>query len=232
MNKKARILFAEDDENLAFLVKENLELAGYEIIHATNGEEAYRLSLSEKIDLYLLDVMMPRKDGFWVAEQIRKRDHETPIVYLTAKITESAKIEGFTTGADDYITKPFSIKELLLRMSAILKRTMHSREISQEVYTIGKISFNFIGRCILINNQQIKVNIKEAEILKILAENMNAIVPRRTILIKIWGADDYFLSRSMDVYMTRIRKLLRLDPSLELQNIYGTGFKLLCRKFE
>lgn len=230
MNKKARILFAEDDENLAFLVKENLEIAGYEIILATDGDEAYRLLLTEKFDLFLLDVMMPKRDGFWLAEQIRKRDFDTPIIFLTAKNTESAKIEGFTIGADDYVTKPFSIKELLLRLSAILKRTMPTRELTEQIYTIGKLSFDFLNRSVSVDDQTVKINIKEAEILKILAENMNSIVPRRTILIKIWGADDYFLARSMDVYMTRLRKLLRLDPSLELQNIYGTGFKLLERR--
>jgi DNA-binding response OmpR family regulator len=227
MKKKATILFAEDDENLAFLVKENLEIAGYEILLASNGEEAYRMSLSKKIDMFLLDVMMPRKDGFWLAEQIRKRDLDTPIVFLTAKNTESAKIEGFTTGADDFITKPFSIKELMLRITAILKRTMHSRDISEPVYSIGRITLNFINRIIRIDEQEIKINTKEAEILKLFAENINTIVPRRTILLKIWGNDDYFLSRSMDVYMTRIRKILRMDPGLELQNIYGTGFKLI-----
>jgi two-component system, OmpR family, response regulator len=229
MSKKVTILLAEDDENLAFLVRENLEIAGYKILIARDGEEAFRLSISNQIDLYLLDIMMPRKDGFWLAEQIRKRDFETPIVFLTAKNSESAKIEGFMTGADDYITKPFSIKELLLRLTAILKRTLHSREIAEPVYVIGKLSFNFLNRSISIDNQQVKINIKEAEILKLLAENLNIIVPRRTILIKIWGGDDYFLSRSMDVYITRLRKLLRLDPTLELQNIYGTGFKLLER---
>jgi two-component system OmpR family response regulator len=230
MNSKPTILLAEDDENLAFLVKENLELAGYHILLAKNGEEANRISFSNKVDLYLLDIMMPRKDGFWLAEQIRKRDNETPIVFLTSKNSESAKIEGFTAGADDYITKPFSIKELLLRLTAILKRTLHSREMIEPVYVIGKITFNFLNRSIVTENQQLKINIKEAEILKILAENLNVIVPRRTILMKIWGGDDYFLSRSMDVYITRLRKLLRLDPSLELQNIYGTGFKLLQRR--
>jgi two-component system OmpR family response regulator len=230
MSKKATILFAEDDENLAFLVKENLEIAGYQILLAMNGEEAYRLSISHKVDLFLLDIMMPRKDGFWLAEQIRKRDVETPIVFLTAKITESAKIEGFTAGADDYITKPFSIKELLLRLAAILKRTMHAREITEPVYTIGKMSFNYKNRSIIIDDKEIKVNIKEAEILRVLAENMNVIVPRRTLLMKIWGGDDYFQSRSMDVYITRVRKLLRLDPFIELQNVYGTGFKLLEKK--
>ncbi len=229
MNKRTTILFAEDDENLAFLVRENLEIAGYKILLARDGEEAFRLSVTNRVDLYLLDIMMPRKDGFWLAEQIRKRDFETPIVFLTAKNSESAKIEGFTTGADDYITKPFSIKELLLRLTAILKRTMHPKEIVEPVYMIGKISFNFLSRSITMDDQQRKINIKEAEILKLLAENMNIIVPRRTILLKIWGGDDYFLSRSMDVYITRLRKLLRLDPSLELQNIYGTGFKLMLR---
>ncbi|MEO8211078.1 MAG: response regulator transcription factor [bacterium] len=230
MSSIATILFAEDDENLAFLVKENLEIAGYKVLLARDGEEAYRLSFSNKIDLFLLDIMMPRKDGFWLAEQIRKRDYITPIVFLTAKNSESAKIEGFTTGADDFITKPFSIKELLLRLTAILKRTLHSREIIEPVYYIGKITFNFLNRSISSGGQQLRVNIKEAEILKLLAENMNIIVPRRTILLKIWGGDDYFLTRSMDVYITRLRKLLRIDPSLELQNIYGTGFKLLERK--
>jgi DNA-binding response OmpR family regulator len=232
MKEKVRILLTEDDENLAFLIKDNLESAGYEIIWAKNGEEGLRLSLAEKIDLFILDIMMPRKDGFWLAEQIRKRDFETPIIFLTAKNSEPDKIEGFTLGADDYITKPFSIKELLLRLNAILKRTCHNKETNDPEMIAGNIVFNFINRNIVCKGNTSVLNIKEAELLKILIENKNKIVQRRTILMKIWGNDDYFLSRSMDVYVTRLRKILRVDPMLEIQNIYGTGFKLVERKLE
>jgi two-component system OmpR family response regulator len=227
MKIRGRILLAEDDENLAFLVKENLEAVGYEIKLANNGEQAFRMSMSEKFDMYILDIMMPRKDGFWVAEQIRKRDYETPIIFLTAKNAEVDRIHGFTIGSDDYITKPFSIKELLLRLSAILKRTMPTRLATDVVFTIGKFSFDYLNRSITLGQKSTHLNIKEAELLKLLAENKNNIITRRTILLKIWGNDDYFVSRSMDVYITRLRKLLRPDPALEIQNVYGTGFKLL-----
>ena len=227
MKPRGRILLAEDDENLAFLIKENLEAAGFEIIIATNGEQAFRMSMSERIDLYMLDVMMPRKDGFWVAEQIRKRDFETPIIFLTARNSEVDRIQGFTIGSDDYITKPFSIKELLLRLTAILKRTMPSRSMSDQVVCLGKFSINFMNRSITFGNVETRMNIKEAELLKLLVENKNNIITRRTILMKIWGNDDYFVSRSMDVYVTRLRKILKQDPSLEIQNVYGTGFKLV-----
>jgi DNA-binding response OmpR family regulator len=228
--EKVKILLTEDDDNLAFLIKDNLETAGYEILWVKNGEEGLLLSQNEKIDLFILDIMMPKRDGFWLAEQIRKRDYETPIIFLTAKNSERDKIEGFTLGADDFITKPFSIKELLLRMTAILKRTKTSREKNERDVTIGKITFNYMNRYIKYENEVKRLNIKEAELLKMLIESKNTIVQRRTLLMKIWGSDDYFLSRSMDVYITRLRKLLTLDPYLVIQNIYGTGFKLVERK--
>jgi DNA-binding response OmpR family regulator len=227
MNSKTRILLTEDDENLAFLIKENLESAGYEILWVKNGEEGLRASLQERIDIYILDIMMPRKDGFWLAEQIRKRDFETPIVFLSAKNSEIDKIEGFTIGADDYVTKPFSIKELVLRLNAILKRTKPSKERVDKDLQVGKINFNYLNRIIRYDNEIKTLNVKEAELLKMLIEHKNVIVHRRTLLMRIWGSDDYFLSRSMDVYVTRLRKLLRADPTLEIQNIYGTGFKLV-----
>ena len=229
--EKTRILLTEDDENLAFLIKDNLEAAGYEIIWVKNGDDGFRISLNERIDMYILDIMMPRKDGFWLAEQIRKRDNDTPMIFLTAKNSESDKIEGFTIGADDYITKPFSIKELLLRMNAILKRTKPDKEKSDKELTIGKITFYYMNRLIKYEDQTKGLNIKEAELLRLLIENKNSIVQRRTLLMKIWGSDDYFLSRSMDVYITRLRKILRIDPFLEIQNIYGTGFKLVEKDF-
>jgi DNA-binding response OmpR family regulator len=227
MNKKVRILLAEDDEILAFLLKENLESAGYEVLWVKNGEEGLRMSMSEGVDLFILDVMMPRKDGFWLAEQIRKRDNVTPIIFLTAKNLEKDKINGFTLGGDDYITKPFSIKEVLLRLSAILKRTNPLSEHAERELKAGSITFNFFNRSISVDNEVKSLNTKEAELLKILIENKNIVVQRRTILMKIWGSDDYFLSRSMDVYVTRLRKILRIDPSLEILNIYGSGFKLI-----
>ena len=227
MKEKIRILLTEDDENLAFLVKDNLESAGYEVIWAKNGEEGFRLSLSGRIDLFIVDIMMPRRDGFWMAEQVRKRDQDTPVIFLTAKNSEPDKIEGFTLGADDYITKPFSIKELLLRIQAILKRTRPDREKPEAEMHVGRITFNYLNRFVKCNGETKGLNIKEAELLRMLIENKNNIVQRRTLLIKIWGNDDYFLSRSMDVYITRLRKILRIDPFLEIQNIYGTGFKLV-----
>jgi DNA-binding response OmpR family regulator len=227
MKEKVKVLLTEDDDNLAFLIKENLEEANYEVLWAKNGEEGLRMFISVKIDLFILDIMMPRKDGLWLAEQIRKRDYETPIIFLTAKNSEHDKIEGFTAGADDYITKPFSIKELLLRMKAILKRTLAVKDRDVSNLVIGKINFNYHNREIQNNDEIKSLNIKEAELLKILIENKNSIVQRRTLLMRIWGNDDYFLSRSMDVYITRLRKLLRIDPSVEIQNIYGTGYKLV-----
>lgn len=227
MNKKVKILLAEDDEILAFLLKENLESAGYEVIWVKNGEEGMRISMSEGVDLFILDVMMPRKDGFWLAEQIRKRDTSTPIIFLTAKNQEKDLINGFTLGGDDYITKPFSMKEVLLRLSAILKRTNPLGEHGEKELRAGNSTFNFFNRIICAGNEVKNLNTKEAELLKILIENKNVIVQRRTILLKIWGNDDYFLSRSMDVYVTRLRKILRIDPSLEILNVYGSGFKLI-----
>ena len=230
MKDKVKVLLTEDDENLAFLIKDNLESAGYDVVWVKNGEEGLRIFIAEKIDLFILDIMMPRRDGFWLAEQIRKRDYETPIIFLTAKNSEQDKIEGFTAGADDFITKPFSIKELLLRMKAILKRTLPAKDRNLTDLTVGKISFNYLNRIMQSGDEVRTLNIKEAELLKLLIENKNSIIQRRTLLMKIWGSDDYFLSRSMDVYITRLRKLLRLDPNVEIQNIYGTGYKLVERE--
>jgi len=227
MKEKINILLAEDDENLAFLIKDNLEAAGYEITWAVNGEDGLKVARSKQIDLFLLDVMMPKRDGFWLAEQIRKMDRETPIIFLTAKNTERDKIQGFTLGADDYVTKPFSIKELQLRITAILKRTLNPHASEEKEMKAGIITFNYPNRQIQWEGQYRNLNIKEAELLKMLIEHKNTIVHRRTLLMKIWGSDDYLLSRSMDVYITRLRKLLRVDPNLEILNIYGTGFKLV-----
>src|SRR4051812_21169792 len=164
MKIRGRILLAEDDENLAFLVKENLESVGYEIKIAANGEQAFRMSMAEKFDMYILDIMMPRRDGYWVAEQIRKRDYETPIIFLTAKNSEFDRIQGFTVGSDDYITKPFSIKELLLRLSAILKRTMPSRMTTDVIFSIGKFTFDYINRSISIGSKSTHLNTKKPEL--------------------------------------------------------------------
>jgi two-component system, OmpR family, response regulator len=226
MKQPKRILLVEDDENLAYMVKENLQSNNFVVIWARNGEEGLELSCKGKIDLYILDVMMPRKDGFWLANQLRKRDIDTPIVFLTAKKTESDKIEGFTIGADDFITKPFSIRELILRLNAIFRRTQSDSTLVFEM-KIGDVLFNYLKREISRENEIISLNLKEAAILKILIENKNTIVQRRTILNRIWGSDDYFHSRSMDVYITRLRKILRIDPLLEIMNVYGTGFQLV-----
>lgn len=229
---REKILIVEDDTNLGYLVKENLESKGFVVQLCENGEVGMKAFQEQKFNLCILDIMMPLKDGFSLARAIREVDQHTPIIFLTAKASEKDKEQGFIIGADDYITKPFSVKELILRINAILKRTEAGAYVkaNNTPLEIGKFTFDFPGRELSINGESKKLSSKEAELLKILNDNRNTLVSRSVILTKVWGNDDFFIAKSMDVYLTKLRKLLREDPDLEIQNLYGTGFKLIVRK--
>ena len=227
--EKSNILLAEDDSNLGRLLKEYLEAKGYTVNLAVNGKEGFELFKKGKYDLCLLDVMMPVKDGFTLAKEIRALDADVPIVFLTAKSMKEDTIEGFNVGADDYITKPFSMEELLLRLKAILRRTT-SQAIannSQNEFEIGKYHFNYVTQTLTIDEMKQKLTSKESDLLKLLCINTNNILDRAFALNSIWHDDSYFNSRSMDVYIAKLRKYLKDDPKVEILNIHGKGFKLL-----
>jgi len=227
--ERSHVLLAEDDSNLGRLLKEYLEAKGYEVSLASNGKEGFDLFKKGKYDLCLLDVMMPVKDGFTLAKEIRAMNADIPIVFLTAKSMKEDAIEGFNVGADDYITKPFSMEELLLRLKAILRRTTSQGIANNAVneFEIGIYHFNYTSQILSMGDTKQKLTSKEADLLKLLCINTNNILDRAFALNSIWHDDSYFNSRSMDVYIAKLRKYLKDDPKVEILNIHGKGFKLL-----
>lgn len=222
-----RILLAEDDNNLGSLLKEYLVIKGYKADLYPDGNKAYKGFLKEHYNLCLLDVMMPEKDGFTLAKEIRQINSDIPIIFLTAKSLKQDVLEGFSIGADDYITKPFSMEELLFRIEAILRRTEQLQNKTQEVYQLGKYTFDTRKQTLTIDQKVHKLTTKEAELLKLLCTNHNKVLERNFALRTIWFDDNYFNARSMDVYITKLRKYLKEDPSIEIINVHGKGFKLI-----
>ena len=228
---KGNILLVEDDENLGFVLTDFLGISGYKVEHATDGVAGFEAFMNGKFDLCLLDVMMPFKDGFTLAQEIRKQDQNIPIIFLTAKVMKEDKIRGFKIGADDYITKPFSTEELSLRIEAILRRTRQSLITSDQdaVYEIGSYTFDYSNQMLKRGADERRLTKKEAEVLRLLCINKNKILRREIALKMIWGEDDYFMGRSMDVYITKLRKFLQDDPNVNITNIHRTGFMLEIR---
>lgn len=226
--EKVRILLAEDDENLGSLLREYLQAKSYDTHWLTDGEKAYRSFKKNKYDICILDIMMPVKDGFTLAREIRIIDPEVPVIFLTAKSLKDDVLEGFSIGADDYITKPFSMEELLFRIEAILRRTRgQGTQNKQTVFEIGKYHFD-ANKQILSKEEEIqKLTTKESELLQLLCSNANKVLERNFALKTIWVDDNYFNARSMDVYITKLRKYLKGDPSVEIMNIHGKGYKLI-----
>jgi len=229
LQETIKILLAEDDRNLGNLLREYLEAKGYSARLASNGKEAFDFFNKEIFDLCLLDVMMPVKDGFTLAREIRSADKNIPIVFLTAKSMKEDAIEGFSVGADDYITKPFSMEELLLRLNAILRRVKNQtlRQAEQNEFQIGKYKFNYAERLLEIKGKKsIALTTKEANLLKLLCLHSNDVLDRNFALRTVWQNDSYFSARSMDVYISKLRKYLSDDSKVEILNIHGRGFKL------
>lgn len=224
-----KILLAEDDPNLGELLKDYLELKGkYEVSLCRNGEEAIEQFRKEKYDLCILDVMMPKKDGFAVGKEIRKINEAIPIIFATAKSMMEDKTRAFELGGDDYITKPFRVEELLLRINALLKRASKDKEEElADKFEIGNFFFDYTSQVITFQGQQQKLSTKEAELLRLLCLKKNDVLTREEALIKIWHDDNYFTGRSMDVFLSKLRKYLRADPSVEIVNVHGKGYKLL-----
>jgi DNA-binding response OmpR family regulator len=230
--KKGKILLAEDDTNLGFVIKDNLEVGDYEVELYPDGEMALAAFQRKEFDLCILDVMMPKKDGFSVAQAIQKLKPEVPFIFLTAKSMKEDQVKGLKLGADDYITKPFSIEVLILKVEAILKRTQKKGDLpsNKEIFNIGKYTFDFKNQTLQLNQQSQAMTQREAELLRLLCLNKNNVVQRDTILNLIWGDDSYFTGRSLDVFISRLRKYLKDDSNIELSNIHSVGFKLVVKE--
>lgn len=225
ITKKGRVLLAEDDLALSYVIKDNLADAGYEVVVCPDGQTAIDQFEKGRFDICLLDVMMPHKDGFTVAKKIRQHSDIIPILFLTARSMEEDKIKGFVSGADDYITKPFSIQELLLRMEVFMRRTRKLAADTVQLFTIGKLSFSYTDLKLNTPLESFTLTQKEADLLKFLCEHANHILKREEVLLNVWGKDDYFLGRSMDVFMTKLRKYFKADPDVLLETIHGVGFR-------
>ena len=227
MNKK--ILLAEDDINLGNLLKNYLRVKDFDAKLFTDGQSALKGFRSESFDLCILDIMMPEMDGLTLGSEIRKINPSVPVIFLTARNQQEDIIEGFRKGADDYITKPFSMEELLYRIEAILRRSAgRATGAVQENYTIGKYTFDPVNRVLGYRDQPLKLTTKEAELLELLCRHKNEVLERNYALRTIWIDDNYFNARSMDVYITRLRKYLKKDSSVKILNVHGKGYKLIC----
>lgn len=226
--KSTRILLAEDDSNLGLLLKNYLTAKNFETSLFVNGVQALEAYTKEPYNLCILDIMMPEMDGLTLARDIRKIDPSVPVIFLTAKSQKEDILEGFRSGADDYITKPFSMEELLYRIQAILKRSSQVFPVKkEELYVIGNYTFNPLKQHLNFGDETVKLTTKESELLELLCRHSNEILERNFALKSIWIDDNYFNARSMDVYITRLRKYLKKDPSVKILNIHGRGYKLL-----
>lgn len=225
---KGNILLVEDDQNLGFVLKDYLELTGYYVELCNDGKSGLEALNENPFDLCILDIMIPVMDGFSVAKEIRKKDEKIPIVFLTAKNMEEDKIHGFKLGADDYITKPFSTEELNMRISAILRRSQTSlvKEETEDVFELGIYAFDYKSQILSSSKSERRLTNKEAEVLRLLCIYKNKILRRDIALKEIWGEDDYFMGRSMDVYIAKLRKFLKEDKRISITNIHGRGFIL------
>ena len=229
MTKKTKILLAEDDENLGRLLHTFLVNKGFDAVLAENGKIAFRIFGEGGIDFCIFDVMMPEMDGFTLAKEIREIDKKVPILFLTAKAMKEDKLEGFSIGGDDYMTKPFSMDELLARIEAILRRTDLNLDEEETTLMIGKIKYDPISRLLFTGEEPVKLTTKENQLLKLLCKNQNEILDRQAALRAIWGDDNYFNGRSMDVYIAKLRKLLKEDERIEIMNVHGKGFQMLVK---
>ncbi|MEX1241612.1 MAG: response regulator transcription factor [Cyclobacteriaceae bacterium] len=223
-----KILLVEDDPSLGYVIQDNLTRKGYEVTCCKDGEEGEQAFLNATFDLCILDVMLPKKDGFSLAASIRENDKEVPILFLTAKTMVEDKLKGFQTGGDDYITKPFSLEELFYRIEVFLRRT---RDLHKEdtVFKVGQFQFDPFSFTLRHNGNEKTLTQKEAEVLKLLYTNRDRVLKREEILTHVWGTDDYFMGRSMDVFISKLRKYLKTDPDIQIVNYHGVGFRLEIR---
>lgn len=228
-DEKTKVLLAEDDKNLGSILTSYLEAKGFPTTLCINGQEAFDQFRQDKFDFCIVDVMMPVKDGFTLAKEIRMIDQKIPILFLTAKAMQEDKLKGFELGADDYLTKPFSMEELLMRMRAIIRRSQENKKEESNIshFKLGAFEFDYNRQILKSKDKEQKLTSKESELLKLLCENKNQVLDRSIALKKIWLDDSYFNARSMDVYITKLRKFLKSDETVELLNVHGIGFKLV-----
>ncbi len=229
MSKTTHILLAEDDDNLGLLLQTYLKSKGFEVDLVRDGKTAFERFNERKYDFCLFDVMMPVMDGFTLAKEIREIDRKVPILFLTAKGLKEDKLEGFALGADDYLTKPFSMEELLARITAILRRIETPKDENGSIVLVGKIAFEPELRILHLQDGDKKLTTKENQLLTMLVKNQNEILDRQATLRAIWGDDNYFNGRSMDVYIAKLRKLLKEDEAIEIMNVHGKGFKFMVK---
>ncbi|MCU0327562.1 MAG: response regulator transcription factor [Chitinophagales bacterium] len=227
METKKRIMVVEDDMNIGSIVLDSLEIHDFEVTLFRNGDDAWHKFDKKKFDLVILDIMMPKKDGITLAREIKKIAPEMPIIFTSAKSQKDDKILGFKVGADDYLTKPFEVDELIARINVVLRRNNKSFSNVTKEYAIGKYKFNINSRVLSIGETQIKLTTKETGLLEQLCIQNGNVLTRDIALKAVWGTENYFTGRSMDVYITKIRKYLALDPNIEIQNVHGEGYRLI-----
>ncbi len=231
LKKRANILYVEDDVYLSYVTCDNLEQQGYAVKHCPDGEMALAAFTGDEFDLCVLDIMLPKLDGFSLAKLIREKNKNIPIIFLSAKSMKEDRINGLLLGGDDYITKPFSIEELILKIEVFLKRNKISSDVTEEndCYELGSYSFDFSNLQLNYKDSKTSLTAKEAELLRYFCLNTNKILKREEILKAVWGDDDYYLSRSLDVFISRLRKYLKHDKNITISNVHGVGFKLIVK---
>lgn len=231
IKKRSSILYVEDDETLSFVTCDNLTLRGYAVDHCTDGQQAFEKFAHGNYDLCIFDVMLPKLDGFSLARKIREKDDQIPIIFLTAKSSKDDKIEGLTLGADDYITKPYSMEELILKIEIFLKRSriFHTGPTPDSI-VLGTLIFDTRNQELISGEEHLEMTHKEAELLQMLAASPNTVIKREEILLKVWGNDHFFSSRSLDVFISRLRKMISRDPGVKIENIHNVGYKLILPK--
>lgn len=223
--KNFKILYAEDDETLAFLTKDNLEQNNYEVIHCSDGKSSLNIFEEEDFDICIFDIMMPKMDGFELAEAVRKINLDVPIIFLSAKTLKEDRIKGLRLGADDYLVKPFSIEELLLKIEIFLKRSQKNIPPIKTIYEVGKYQFDTKNFILFNDEEKVGLTQREAELLKLFLDHKNSVLKREQILTSLWGTDDYFMGRSLDVFISRLRKILANEEGISIENLHGIGFR-------
>jgi DNA-binding response OmpR family regulator len=223
---KKKILYVEDDETLGFLTADSLE-SKYDVSHFTNGNIAFESFCVSSYDLCILDVMLPDMDGFEIATAIRKRNQEIPILFLSAKTMKEDRIKGLKLGGDDYLVKPYSMEELMLKIEIFLNRSIKTTAAYSQIYTIGTFEFDPNNYCVTKDSQTTNLTDREAALLKLFLDNKNSVLKREKILLELWGTDDYFMGRSLDVFISRLRKIFKEEPNIRIENIPRVGFKLV-----
>jgi len=224
---KAKILYAEDDETLAFLTKDNLEQNGYDVSHCSDGNSCLETFKNEDFDICILDIMMPKMDGFELATAIRAINTDVPVIFLSAKTLKEDRIKGLRLGADDYLVKPFSIEELLLKIEIFLKRSQKTITTTNTLFLIGTFQFDSSNFQIFNTDEKISLTQRESELLKFFIEHKNVVLKREQILKSVWGDDDYFMGRSLDVFISRLRKIFSNEEGIAIENLHGIGFKFV-----